>query len=65
LVLPLSWLTDAEKVSSLIRDAASPAFSGFQKTNETQGSEITKKSHKSSKRKKQNGIHRTSVVTVT
>jgi len=40
LVLPLSWLTDAEKVSSLIRDAASPAFSGFQKTNETQGSDL-------------------------
>jgi hypothetical protein len=50
-VLLLSWLTDAE-ASSLIRDAASPAFSGFQKTNRSQGSETTKKnSHKSCKRK--------------
>jgi hypothetical protein len=33
-VLPLSWLTDAERASSLIHDAVSPAFSGLQKTNE-------------------------------
>jgi hypothetical protein len=40
-------LTDAEKASSLIRDAASPAFSGFQKTNGSQGSKTTKKKKQS------------------
>jgi hypothetical protein len=28
-IFPLSWLTDAERASGLIRDAASPAFQWF------------------------------------